>query len=392
MCAVQPRPLPLLLLLLLLPLSLLPPLAAGAPLAALLVSSSRYWHNYRHSANALVFYAALRRLGLPDDAIALHLAADAPHACDARSAPPPHRCALRTDAHGASLLPSAGPGGGAGAQVDLSGAAATAGAVLRALTGRLGPGEGGSLPGMEGGGGSGGGGGSALRLLLVLTGHGGDGYLKFHDKDELSYADLAGALREAHAAGRYGALLVVADTCHAASLGAALRACRAPRWHSRPRRAICLRWSWKRRCPRQWARAFGGCGCACATRPPRAHWCGSMRSAGWPMVGWPALLGGSGRLIILRERTGLHLAHGAGNWSCDASSGIVFAPLAAATPSACACGSLDAAGVRQQQWQRRQPQRRLWGQSACAKTSSSAGQGRGARLPPFITSCFLQYI
>ena len=115
-------PLPLLLLLLLLLLHAPP--AWPAPLAALIVSSSRYWHNYRHSANALVFYRALRRLGVTDDAIALLLAADAPHACDARNT---QRCALRTDARAASLIPLGAGGGAAAMEVDLGGAAASAG-------------------------------------------------------------------------------------------------------------------------------------------------------------------------------------------------------------------------------------------------------------------------
>jgi hypothetical protein len=66
-------------------------------------------------------------------------------------------------------------------------------------------------------------------LLLVLTGHGGDGFLKFHDKEELSYEDLAAALAAAGNVRRYSTLLVVVDTCQAASLAHALEAARVPR-------------------------------------------------------------------------------------------------------------------------------------------------------------------
>lgn len=51
---------------------------------AVIVSSSRYWFNYRHTANALAVYRSLRDLvGVPDDRIILMLADD--HACAARN-------------------------------------------------------------------------------------------------------------------------------------------------------------------------------------------------------------------------------------------------------------------------------------------------------------------
>ncbi len=53
---------------------------------------------------------------------------------------------------------------------------------------------------------------------MYFTGHGGDGFLKFHDKEEMAYADFAAALADAHAGGRYGRAVVVADTCQAASV------------------------------------------------------------------------------------------------------------------------------------------------------------------------------
>ncbi len=191
----------------------------ASPLVAVIASGSRYWHNYRHSSNALVFYHALRRLGVADRSIALFLAGDS-HACDSRNTA---RCTVHNGLGPASLV----PGGGSAAlpvEVDFAGSEASAEALLRVLSGRLEPGApgAGALPGMDEGQGA------RLRLLLVLTGHGGDGFLKFHDKDELGYMDLAGALLEAHALGRYGRLLIIADTCQAASLGEALRLLRVP--------------------------------------------------------------------------------------------------------------------------------------------------------------------
>ena len=50
---------------------------------AVIVSTSQYFHNYRHVSNALSIYHAARRFGLPDSRIVLMLADDIPS--DARN-------------------------------------------------------------------------------------------------------------------------------------------------------------------------------------------------------------------------------------------------------------------------------------------------------------------
>ena len=55
-------------------------------------------------------------------------------------------------------------------------------------------------------------------VLLYLTGHGGDGFLKLHDQSELLSSDMAAAIKTMNAAGRYKELLLVLDTCQAATL------------------------------------------------------------------------------------------------------------------------------------------------------------------------------
>ncbi len=55
---------------------------------------------------------------------------------------------------------------------------------------------------------------------MYLTGHGGNGFLKFQDREELTAARLAGAIARA----RFRRLLLVLDTCQAASLAGALAA------------------------------------------------------------------------------------------------------------------------------------------------------------------------
>jgi len=55
-------------------------------------------------------------------------------------------------------------------------------------------------------------------LLVYLTGHGGDEFLKFNDQEEMSSFDLADALEQMHLQHRYNELLFIADTCQAATL------------------------------------------------------------------------------------------------------------------------------------------------------------------------------
>src|SRR4051812_41223038 len=50
---------------------------------AVIVSTSRYWHNYRHASNAMLLYRIMRDAGVPDDNIVLLMAEQ--YACDARN-------------------------------------------------------------------------------------------------------------------------------------------------------------------------------------------------------------------------------------------------------------------------------------------------------------------
>ena len=59
------------------------PPAGHTPTHALIVSTSAFWFNYRHASNALAVYAAVRALGVPDEAIQLWLADDP--ACNERN-------------------------------------------------------------------------------------------------------------------------------------------------------------------------------------------------------------------------------------------------------------------------------------------------------------------
>src|SRR5437870_12247617 len=52
---------------------------------AVLISTSRYWFNYRHSANTLSMYRIVKDMGIPDSQIILMLADDM--ACQVRNQP-----------------------------------------------------------------------------------------------------------------------------------------------------------------------------------------------------------------------------------------------------------------------------------------------------------------
>ncbi|CAH8504032.1 unnamed protein product [Heterobilharzia americana] len=56
-------------------------------------------------------------------------------------------------------------------------------------------------------------------ILIYMTGHGGDGFLKFQDDNELSNSELADAIEQMWQKRRYHELLFVVDTCQAESMG-----------------------------------------------------------------------------------------------------------------------------------------------------------------------------
>ena len=59
-------------------------------------------------------------------------------------------------------------------------------------------------------------------ILVYLTGHGGDGFLKFRDKEELSSREIADAFSQMYLKGRYKEILFIVDTCQAESMSSQL--------------------------------------------------------------------------------------------------------------------------------------------------------------------------
>ena len=165
---------------------------------AVLVSTSRYWFNYRHSVNTLAIYEIVKRLGIPDSNILLMLA-DYP-ANDPRNRFP-GRMYLSNDHSAQSVARD-------DVEVDFRGPDVNSENFLRVLTGRnhhefgVPPNQ--KLMSTN-----------TSRVLLYMTGHGGDEFLKFHDVDELTSDSLGAAFSEMHIKGMYGELLFVLDTCQA---------------------------------------------------------------------------------------------------------------------------------------------------------------------------------
>ncbi|KAJ8556121.1 hypothetical protein K7X08_022879 [Anisodus acutangulus] len=165
---------------------------------AVLVCTSRFWFNYRHMANTLSLYRTVKRLGIPDERIILMLADDM--ACNARNKYPAQ--VFNNENHRLNLY-------GDNVEVDYRGYEVTVENVLRVLTGRHETAVPRSkrLLSDEG-----------SHILLYMTGHGGDEFLKFQDSEELQSRDLADAVKQMKEKRRFKELLIMVDTCQAATL------------------------------------------------------------------------------------------------------------------------------------------------------------------------------
>lgn len=165
---------------------------------AVLVCTSRFWFNYRHMANTLSLYRTVKRLGIPDERIILMLADDM--ACNSRNKYPAQ--VFNNENHKLNLY-------GDNVEVDYRGYEVTVENFLRVLTGR----HENAVPRSkrllsdEG-----------SHILLYMTGHGGDEFLKFQDSEELQSHDLADAVKQMKEKQRFKELLIMVDTCQAATL------------------------------------------------------------------------------------------------------------------------------------------------------------------------------
>ncbi|KRT78488.1 Peptidase, partial [Oryctes borbonicus] len=165
---------------------------------AVLVDTSRFWFNYRHVANVLSIYRSVKRLGIPDSQIVLMIADDM--ACNPRNPRPGtvfNNAKQHINVYGDDV------------EVDYRGYEVTVENFVRLLTGRLPP----EIPRSkqlltdEG-----------SNILIYLTGHGGDGFLKFQDSEEITSQEMADAIEQMWQKQRYNEIFFMIDTCQAASM------------------------------------------------------------------------------------------------------------------------------------------------------------------------------
>lgn len=163
---------------------------------AVLVSTSRFWFNYRHMANVLSMYRTVKRLGIPDSQIILMLSDDV--ACNPRNAFPGsvfNNADRALDLYGDNI------------EVDYRGYEVTVENFIRLLTDRW---DGDKQP-------------RSKRLLtddrsnifIYMTGHGGNEFLKFQDAEEIGAQDIADAFGQMWEKRRYNEILFMIDTCQA---------------------------------------------------------------------------------------------------------------------------------------------------------------------------------
>ncbi|XP_065579133.1 putative GPI-anchor transamidase isoform X2 [Artemia franciscana] len=165
---------------------------------AVLVDTSRFWFNYRHVANLLSVYRSVKRLGIPDTQIILMMADDM--ACNARNPRPAsvfNNAKQHIDVYGEEI------------EVDYRGYEVTVENFVRLLTGRLPAGTPKSKQLLTD---------EGSNILIYMTGHGGDGFLKFQDAEEITNVDLADAFEQMWQKRRYNEILFIVDTCQAASM------------------------------------------------------------------------------------------------------------------------------------------------------------------------------
>eukprot|EP00921_Rhytidocystis_pertsovi_P023510 GHVQ01037612.1.p1 GENE.GHVQ01037612.1~~GHVQ01037612.1.p1 ORF type:complete len:744 (+),score=108.00 GHVQ01037612.1:54-2234(+) len=165
---------------------------------AVIVSTSQFYYNYRHVANALSFYKTVKRLGIPDRQILLFNSEDI--ACNARNGIPGtvYNDKSRTDnLYGEDL------------QVDYRGYDVSVKTLLRLLTGRHSPHTSASKRLLSS---------EQSNVFVFLTGHGGAEFLQFQHWEDVTSTDLADALEQMYRQKRYKRLLFIAESCQASTL------------------------------------------------------------------------------------------------------------------------------------------------------------------------------
>lgn len=165
---------------------------------AVIVDTSRFWFNYRHAANVLSIYRSVKRLGIPDSHIIMMLSDDM--ACNPRNPRP--ATVFNNENEKINVY-------GDEVEVDYRGNEVTVKNFIRVLTGRLPEGTPHSKKLLSE---------ETSNVLIYMSGHGGDGFLKFQDSEEISSIELADVMEQMWQKKRYNQLLFMIDTCQAESM------------------------------------------------------------------------------------------------------------------------------------------------------------------------------
>ena len=163
---------------------------------AVLISTSRFYSNYRHTVDTLLIYQLLKRYNFPDDHIIMMLPEN--HQCHPRN---PFPGKIFDSFHSEDLMSEA--------EIDYRGLEVTPESIINLLTGR----HESSFPNGKRLNSD-----SASKVFLFFNGHGGNGYLKVQNTMVLKSGELAYAVNEMYLKKRFGELLIVIDSCQALSM------------------------------------------------------------------------------------------------------------------------------------------------------------------------------
>jgi phosphatidylinositol glycan class K len=166
---------------------------------AVLVSSSRYWFNYRHANNILAMYQRLRQNGVPSSNIVMMMADEIPS--NARN---PFKNGMYDQGiHRPSLY-------NLDSSIAYRGADVTVANFMNVLLGTVHTMSESSSRVLHTN--------SSSNIMIYVTGHGGDQFFKFQDEEELMAQDIASGLDQLHLRQKYNQVLFLADTCQAFTL------------------------------------------------------------------------------------------------------------------------------------------------------------------------------
>jgi len=173
---------------------------------AIIVSTSRYWFNYRHSANAISVYKTMKDIGISDSHIIFMNAMDV--STDSRNNKPGYVMFNNNNNYNNNninnYLFSMND-----IIIDYYNEEVNVQSFIHLLTGRI-------INTFDNT--------NILNsnlnssILIYLTGHGGDEFFKFHDYEELSAQELGNIFQEMYIKNRYKEILLILDTCQAITM------------------------------------------------------------------------------------------------------------------------------------------------------------------------------